>query len=273
MTTERLTQHRQGGDMDAQLENVLEAYAAAEPGPSRTTLTAWIREYPQFARELTDFTAHWQLLEWAGDPLDAEAPRTSFDVAGDEEERLILRGMSVAQSVFYSKRALHPAAQVREAGAAAPGPARQVAPQAMPQAAPEAKPQAARSGARIDSLIAAATRVGLTYAALKERVGLSDSLLKKLNRRLIDPLTIPVRVVADLAAALQQQDEAVATYLALAPRFIVGAQHRASQAPTLPRAREDFFDAVRKDAALPAARKQELLGLPRPYVGDTSREG
>lgn len=257
MTTERETQHKQGGDMDAQLENVLEAYAAAEPGPSRATLTAWIRDYPQFARELTDFTARWQLLEWAGDPVDTEEPRTTSDVTADEEERLILRGMSAAQSVFYAKRAPQPAAQVREAGAVAPQPA----------------PQAAHSDAMIDSLIAAAGRAGLTYAALKERVGLSDALLQKLNRRLIDPLTIPVRILADLAAALQQRVEAVAAYVALAPTFAVGAQHRASRAPTLPKAREDFFDAVRNDAALSDTRKQELLALPRPGSGDTSREG
>ena len=102
---------------------------------------------------------------------------------------------------------------------------------------------------------------------------LSDALLQKLNRRLIEPSSIPVRIVVELAATLRHQAEEVMEYLALAPTMAVGALHRASQAPALPREREDFFDAVRNDAALSGARKQELLALPRPDGSGTSREG
>lgn len=246
--------------MDAQLEMILEAYATSEPAPSRARLAEWIREYPRFARELTEFTARWQYLEWTDAPVESEMPAAAADACGadDEEERLILRGMSAAQSVFYGKRASQPAGQVREAGVEST--------QATPRPGP------AGSDAPIDSLIAAAKRAGLTFAALKDRVGLSESLLQKLNRRLIDPGTIPVRILADLAVALQQRLDSVAAYLARAPTFAAGAQHRADQAPTLPNAREDFFDATRNDPALSDTRKQELLSLPRAGLSDNSPE-
>lgn len=241
--------------MDAELEAVLEAYADAEPGPSRATLVTWISRYPQFARELTDFTARWQLLKWAGDADDA-ADTAASEVLDEQQERMLMRAVSAAQSVFFAKRAA-----MRAAGQTASSGEASVVPRA-----------ASLAVAPIESLIAAARRAELEYPALKERVGLSDALLQKLNRRLINPLSIPAWIVADIAAALQQRVEAVSRYFTLAPTFAPGAQHRATQAPTLPKAQEDFFEAVRNDAALSTDRKREILALPRPDVSSASHE-
>lgn len=242
--------------MDAELDAVLEAYADAEPGPDRATLVVWINRYPQFARELTDFTARWQLLKWAGDEEEAAAPAAASKVLDEEQERMVLRGVSAAQSVFFAKRAARRVpghtASASEASALSG-----TAPQAV---------------APIQSLIDAARRVGLEYAALKQRVGLSDALLQKLNRRLINPRSVPARVIEDIAVAIQQHVEAVSRYLALDPTFAVGAQHRASQAPILPKEQEDFFEAVRNDATLSADRKTEILALPRPDVSAASHQ-
>ncbi len=243
--------------MDEELEAVLEAYANAEPGPNRATLVTWIERNPRYARELTDFTARWQLLKWAGDGDDANNATNSAvaasEMLNEEHERMVLRGVSAAQSVFFTKRAAR-----RAAGQTASLNEVSVTPLV-----------ASPSVAMIDSLFAVARRAGLEYVTLKERLGLSDALLQKLNRRLVDPLSVPARITADIAAALGQQVEAVHQYLALAPAFAPGAQHRASQAPTLPTVREDFLDAVRNDAALSAERKQEILAPPRPDVSGT----
>lgn len=251
-------QQKLEGNMDAELEAVLEAYSYAEPGPSRATLVMWIGRYPQYARELTDFTARWQLLKWAGDGDDAndatDAAVAAWEIPDDEHERMVLRGVSAAQRVFFTKRAARQAARQN----ASLGEASVTPSMASPAVVP------------IDSLIAAGRRAGLEYVALKDRLGLSDALLQKLNRRLVDPLSVPARIIADIAAELGQQVEAVHQYLALAPIFAPGAQHRASQAPTLPTTREDFLDAVRRDAALSTERKQEILALPRPGVSGTS---
>lgn len=257
MMTTRETQRLQGGDMDAQLENVLDAYAASEPGPSRATLSEWIRTYPQFARELTQFTAKWQILEWADD-----AAATDADVASDvvpDDDKLFLHGMSAAQRAFYALRAKRQVTPAREADA-------------VTTSTNSTTSRSADTDSPISSFVTAAKHVGLSFADLRDRVGLSDALLQKLNRRLIDPLTIPARVLADLADTLRQRVNAVAAYVALAPTFAAGAQHRADHAPTLPKTREDFFDAVRSDAALSDARKHELLALPRPQAGTLSPE-
>lgn len=250
--------------MDAKLENVLDAYAAAEPGPGRATLGEWIREYPQFARELTEFTARWQLLEWTEEAPAADA-RAVGDTASNvlsDEDRLILRGISAAQSAFYVARAERQASRVQNADA----PHVRRAERAVGVTSPPAV-----ADATITSLANAAKRAGLSQDDLIDRVGLSDGLFRKIDRRLIDPLTIPVRVLGDLAGALGRDVSAMAAYTQLPPIFATGAQHRANQAPTLPSQREDFFDAVRKDLAIDESRRQNLLTLPRPGADDRAR--
>jgi len=45
------------------LEEVLDAYIAASQTPSREMLQKWIKRYPQYALELTDFTVAWSQIE------------------------------------------------------------------------------------------------------------------------------------------------------------------------------------------------------------------
>ena len=45
------------------LEEVLDAYIAASPTPSRVVLQEWIKRYPQYAQALTDFTIAWSQTE------------------------------------------------------------------------------------------------------------------------------------------------------------------------------------------------------------------
>lgn len=262
MTTEGEMWEPQGGDMITQLEDVLEAYAMAEPGPSRATLTEWIGWYPQFARELTEFTARWQMLEWVVDEDFAGAERQGVESAS-EEERLLLRGMSAAQSVFYRERSRRQAAQ-------APGAHRSVAEGLAPATAPSRS--ATPGEPPISGLIQEAKRSGLAIDTLAERAGLSDGLLRKIDRRLIDPASIPTQVLSELARALDRSLATVMAYVQLAPAFGAGAQHRASQAPTLLARREDFFDAVRHDLVLDDTRRRALLALARPSATDPRRD-
>ncbi len=41
------------------VEQVLDAYLAASPGPSRERMVEWIARYPQYERELVEFTVAW----------------------------------------------------------------------------------------------------------------------------------------------------------------------------------------------------------------------
>lgn len=75
------------------LEDVLNAYVAANPSRSRDVLAEWMRRYPQYEHELTEFTVNWSLATW----LPRAPDRQEVD-----EETLVLRGMSVAQDVLHN---------------------------------------------------------------------------------------------------------------------------------------------------------------------------
>lgn len=59
------------------LDEVLDAYLEASDGPDRKLLAEWIARYPQFERELIEFTVAWiqseKLPEVPGDPQDKTA--------------------------------------------------------------------------------------------------------------------------------------------------------------------------------------------------------
>lgn len=244
--------------MDTQLESILDSYAASEPGPSRATVADWIREYPQFARELTEFVARWQLLEWADGPLGGDA---AAEVADDDP--FFLRAMSAAQSAFYAARADREAIDARQdVGAASPA--------NMPP--PPCTGDAPTLLDGVDAVITGFTlwtkRAGLSVDDVIDRVGLSHGLFRKIDRRLIDPSTIPIRVIEDLASAIMCRASALIAYTRGAPSFPMGAQYRSNQAPALPGRQEDFFDAVRNDLAIDESRRKYLLSLRRPDVDE-----
>lgn len=77
----------------ASLNDVLNAYAISDPGPGYASLAEWIRRYPYYERELTEFTANWALFTW----LPAPAANQSVD-----EDALVLRGMSIVQNILHT---------------------------------------------------------------------------------------------------------------------------------------------------------------------------
>lgn len=75
------------------LDDILDAYINAAQIPNREVLKEWIRKYPQYERELTDFTVAWIQME--------EAPSTKpveqdFDI-------LVLKAMSTVQNLYNDK--------------------------------------------------------------------------------------------------------------------------------------------------------------------------
>lgn len=78
----------------AGLEDVLDAFVASGADPNSASLAKWIRRYPQYERELTEFAASWSLMRWLPPSPDAEEV---------DEETLVLRGMSVVQNLLHRK--------------------------------------------------------------------------------------------------------------------------------------------------------------------------
>ena len=75
------------------LEDVLDAYTASDDG-AYTSLDDWIRRYPQYEQELTEFAISWILMEALPPSPDAEEVN---------EGTLVLRGMSVVQNLLHGQ--------------------------------------------------------------------------------------------------------------------------------------------------------------------------
>lgn len=78
----------------ASLDDVLNAYAISDLGPGYASLAEWIRRYPYYEQELTEFTANWALMKWL--PTPAAAQQT-------DEDALVNRGMGIVQNILRAQ--------------------------------------------------------------------------------------------------------------------------------------------------------------------------
>src|SRR5205814_2330728 len=62
------------------------------PQPTHANLIEWIRKYPQFEKELTEFTVSWSVMETLPEP---EEPDKNL------EDSLMLKGVSLIQNLLY----------------------------------------------------------------------------------------------------------------------------------------------------------------------------
>ncbi len=132
-----------------------------------------------------------------------------------DETTLVLRGMSVVQDLLH-----------RQSSESASDP---VTP--------------------IGSLITEGRAQGLDPRRLAQAVGVGDSLLSKLDRRLITPASIPQELIERLAQVTQRKVTTITAYLQQGPTLTAAAEHRSEQAPKLMEP-EDFFDAVGADPTI-----------------------
>ena len=132
-----------------------------------------------------------------------------------DDSVLILRGMSIVQNLLHNQS------------------------------------QAASSSSSVpfESLISEGRAHGLKPRQLAEAVCLGDTILRKLDRRLIRYASIPQDAIDELAKIIQHEAAALAAYLQQNPTFATLAEHRSEQAPTLAEP-EDFFEAVRNDPTI-----------------------
>ncbi len=187
------------------LEDVLDAFVASDVNPNEA-LDEWIRRYPEYEQELTDFAVSWSLMRSLPPAPDAEEV---------DENTLVLRGMSIVQNLLHSQPI----------------------------------ESASESVVPFESLVAEGRVHGLEPRQLAQATKLGDSLLGKLNRRLIRYASIPQVLIKSLAEAIQSTPAGVAAYLQQSPTFAVAVEHRSEQAPVLIE-QEDFFDAVRADPTI-----------------------
>ena len=149
------------------------------------------------------------------------------------EETLVLRGMSVVQNVLH----------------------RQSAESASDSVTP------------FESLIVEGQERGFEPRRLAHAVGLGDSLLRKLDRRLIAFATIPQELIYRLAQVMGREASSITAYLRQEPTLAARTEHRSEQTPKLT-AQEDFFDAVRSDPTIGRNHADHWYALER-SMGET----
>ena len=198
------------------LEDVLDAFVASDVNPNEA-LDEWIRRYPEYEQELTDFAVSWSLMRSLPPTPDAEEV---------DEDTLVLRGMSIVQNLLHE--------QSRES--------------------------ASESVVPFESLIAEGRAHGLEPRQLAQATKLGDSLLRKLDRRLIRFASIPQDAINNLSNTIQSVPASVATYLQQSPIFVAAMEHRSEQAPVLIE-QEDFFDAVRADPTISPEHAERWIEL------------
>lgn len=146
-----------------------------------------------------------------------------------DEDTLVLRGMSVVQNLLHA--------------------------QSLKSSSNAVVPLA--------SLLEEGRNRGYKPRQLAQEVELGNSVLRKLDRRLIRYTSIPQELIEKLAEVIQSEPVRVATYLQQRPILATATEHRSEQSPALT-AQEDFFDAVRSDPKLKREHAARWLKLERP---------
>ena len=150
------------------------------------------------------------------------------DVEEVDEDTLVLRGMSVVQNLLHA----------------------------------ESLESVSKPVVPFASLVEEGRTRGLKPRQLAQEVELGDSVLRKLDRRLIRYASIPIKLIESLATVIQRETTHVAAYLQQSPTFATTTEHRSEQAPALTE-QEDFFDAVRADPTIKPENAAHWLKLER----------
>lgn len=200
------------------IADVLDAYVASDVDTD-AVLDEWIKRYPEFEQELTDFAISWNLMRSLPPATDAE----EIDV-----DTLVLRGMSIVQNILHC----------------------------------QSLESASMSVVLFESLIAEGRTHGLEPRQFALTTKLGDSLLGKLDRRLILFASIPRALIKSLSEAIESTPATVAAYLQQSQRFGVAMEYRSEQAPKLSE-QQDFFDAVRTDPTISREHAAHWLKLER----------
>ena len=169
-----------------------------------------------------------ELIEFAASWSLMEWLPTAPDAEEVDEETLVLRGMSVVQNLLHR--------------------------QALESASDSITP--------FDSLIAEGQARGLGPRQLAQAARLGDSLLRKLDRRLIAYASIPQELTERLAQVVQREVTTISAYFRQGPTLAAATEHRSEQAPKLMEV-EDFFDAVRADPTISPEHAEHWFALER----------
>ena len=112
----------------------------------------------------------------------------------------------------------------------------------------------------IASLIHLAEQRSLRVTDFAAKLGISMSLLIYLEKRKLDFMTIPKRMIRKIADVLEVSQESVIAFLSQGPGFAPNANYKASAKPmTVPP--KSFIEAVKQDQELTHEQKIDLIRM------------
>jgi len=115
----------------------------------------------------------------------------------------------------------------------------------------------------LTGLITEAQHLGWPVDRLVEQLDLTVALVRKLDRRLIRYVTIPLQLIEGIAIVLSREAITVARYLYQPPVLSADTRHRSDTRPAVVET-ESFYDAVRHDRELDESLRQRWLSLEHP---------
>jgi len=175
------------------LDDVLNEFVMSEDHPTRAALDAWVREYPQFQRELVDFVSAWIAEDILAEPVP---------LSEEEYDLVVNRVMSRVENLLYENGRLETVAEDR-------------------------------SQTPLLSLFQDAKDVGVDVGRFLEACRLDRILAVKLDARQIEPRSIPVTLIDLIARTLRRRTQDIASFFALPPRMIPNASFKARSTPAV----------------------------------------
>lgn len=222
-------------EKEVNLDDVLHEYMASCESPSSVSVDEWVRRYPQYAKEITDFAVTWSLSRYLPEP----------EIQPEELERRTRRGIELMHKVLRSQAKEIPQkdASLSEAGG---------------------------DGHSLDSIFEAGKRMGLSLHDIARLTDLSARIVALLDRRQIHYSTIPNKAVEKIASAIRQPLGVVSEYLQGELRLT--AAHYRAEAPPEIAPKQDFFDLIKSDMSLGEGNRKAWLSL-RPAQSEETEEG
>ena len=109
--------------------------------------------------------------------------------------------------------------------------------------------QSPQDNSLLDSLLRAASFVGLSADQFKDECNLSMAMMRRIENRLILVESIPLDLIQRIAQTIHRSVQDILSYLNQPPVIPTGLRYKSHQQPKINQ-RESFFDALRGDNTL-----------------------
>ncbi|MCG3159182.1 MAG: hypothetical protein JMDDDDMK_00168 [Acidobacteria bacterium] len=117
-----------------------------------------------------------------------------------------------------------------------------------------------QSRAKMASMIMEGSLLGWSTDQFAGRINLSVAILRKLENRLIDAVTIPIDLIKLIGVSIQRDPSEIIAYLGQPPMLQSGQMYKSKQPPIIGK-QQGFFDAIRNDGELTDDQRTYWLSL------------